>query len=155
MINFGMAYSVIINFCLLLSSCIQRAEPEIHLIHKDYKGPVVIIFNDPKGSPVKYEGKSRVYEIPENGILRTKFKRQDAFIAPEDLKYYYWAKETGKEELVYLKSTLNITDTSDYVFGKESSNSTVRYLVGKVKDGDNYYQALRRLITELFPPVVQ
>ncbi len=142
------------SILLFLSSCINQAEPEIHLIPKDYKGPVIIIFDDKKGSPEKYENGSRVYEIPQDGVLRTQFKKQQGSIAPGKLKYYYYDKNE-RQEINYLQSTKDVTDSSSYIFSKELSNTTVRYLVGKVSEGDGYYKALRKRIEELFPPEVQ
>jgi len=144
----------IFSILIFLSSCLNQAEPEIHLIPKDYKGPIIIIFDDKQGNPVKYENGNRVYEISQDGILRTQFKKQSGSIAPGKLKYYYY-DTNGRKEINYLQSTANITDSATYIFSKELSNTTVRYLVGKVSDGDSYYNALRKRINELFPPEVQ
>ena len=139
---------------LFLSSCLNQEEPEIHLIPKNYKGPVIIIFDDKQGNPEKYENDNRVYEISQDGILRTQFKKQQGSIAPGNLKYYYYDKN-GRQEINYLLSTKDITDSATYVFSKELSNTTIRYLVGKLSEGDGYYKALRKRIDELFPPEVQ
>src|SRR5687767_10881838 len=105
------------SLLLFLSSCMNKAEPEIHLIPKGYKGPVIIIFEDKQGEPVKYEDGKRVYKIPLDGVLRTQFKKQLGNIAPGELKYYnYDAK--GREEINYLQSTKGITDSTTYVFSK-------------------------------------
>ena len=92
---------------------------------------------------MKYEDGKRVYEIPSNGVLRTQFKKQQGSIAPGELKYYYYA-EKEREEINYLQSTQGVTDSATYVFSKELSHSTVRYLVGKLSEGDGYYKALRK-----------
>lgn len=149
------AMTTFFSILLFLSSCVNKAEPEVHLIPKGYKGPVIIIFEDKQGKPEKYEDGKRVYEIPADGVLRTQFKKQQEFIAPGDLKYYYY-DGNGRQEINYLQSTQEFADSSStYVFSKELSHSTVRYLVGKVSEGDAYYKALRKKIDELFPPEVQ
>lgn len=56
---------------LIFIGCSERAEPEVHLIPEGFTGPVVIIFGDSSATPVRYEGESRVYDIPESGVLRT------------------------------------------------------------------------------------
>lgn len=56
---------------LIFIGCSERAEPEVHLIPEGFTGPVVIIFGDSSAAPVRYEGESRVYDIPESGVLRT------------------------------------------------------------------------------------
>jgi hypothetical protein len=143
--------------CLsFFTSCYSQAEPEIHLLSKDYRGPIIIIFGQKSGSPEKYEGENRVYEIPESGVLRTQFKQQTkGSIPPGQLKYYY-VDSNGRTEIRYLQSTQNaVDDGKDYVFSKEVSQGTVRYLVGNLSAGDNYYIALRRKLEELFPPTIQ
>jgi Family of unknown function (DUF6843) len=142
------------SLLFFFSSCINKAEPEIHLIPKGYKGPIIIIFEDKKGKPVKYENGKRIYEIPSDGVLGTQFKKQQGSIAPGELKYYYY-DEKGQEEINYLQSTQGVTDSAIFVFSKELSHSTVRYLVGKPNEGDNYYKALGKKIDELFPPEIQ
>lgn len=71
---------------LMLNSCNQKAEPETYLLPKGFTGRVNIILNQKEGSPIKYEDKRRVYEIPADGILLTQFTINDGFI---DRKYYY------------------------------------------------------------------
>jgi len=126
----------------------------MHLIPKGYKGPVIIIFEEKNGKPVKYEDGKRVYEITSDGVLETQFKKQQGSIAQRELKYYYY-DENGREEINYLQSTQGVTDSAAYVFSKELSHSTVRYLVGKLSEGDSYYKALRKKVAELFPPEIQ
>lgn len=139
-----------------MSSCLNTAESEIHLIPREYKGPVIIIFNEKNGVPEKYENGSRVYEIPTNGILRTRFRQQKrGYIAPDKVRYYYY-NGRSRSEIIYLQSTQNINDDGkNYVFGKELSQKTVRYLVGEPGEGDAYFNALRKKIDEIFPQEVQ
>jgi hypothetical protein len=58
-------------FALTGTSCGQMAEPEIHLIPAGYMGNIYIFHNVLDGQPPKYEGRARVYEIPNDGILRS------------------------------------------------------------------------------------
>jgi len=143
------------SFLFFLSSCINQAEPETHLIPKGYKGYVIIIFDEKNGMPEKYENDSRVYEIPSDGVLRTQFKEQTGWIAPGKLNYYYYDR-TERQKIEYLQSTQGVKDDSKpYVFSKEISDKTVRYLVGKLSEGDAYFNALRKKVEELFPPEIQ
>ncbi len=79
-----MILSLIISF--MLFSC-DIGEQEIIVVPKDYKGYVLIIFNQKDGNPTKYEGKKRVYEIPQNGILKTQFTGNYGSVGFAD--YYY------------------------------------------------------------------
>ena len=90
-------FRFIIAFQILVSC--KHAEPEIILIQDNYVGKIQVIYNQngipfkyknaygkeviytPKiGSKIKYENNSRVYEIPENGILLTQFNSNDGII---------------------------------------------------------------------------
>lgn len=67
-----------------------RREPEIHYIPKDFIGVVVLINNDKSGKDKEYQGKTRIYNIPKSGILRTQFKRNlGSMDSEKDLKFYY------------------------------------------------------------------
>lgn len=64
----------VLLFCLLLGSCKSRkAEDVVYLIPKNYQGVVIIFFDDPNGKDTEYRKENRVYRIPANGILKTKF----------------------------------------------------------------------------------
>jgi hypothetical protein len=150
-----MIYVTMIIWGLILS-CSEKPQSEIHLIPKNYKGPVIIIFGDLNGENELYENGKRVYRIPSNGILRTKFKTQEeGFISPGGINYYYY-DGSDRTPLPYLLQIDGIKDDGrDYVFGKELSQNTDRYLVGRLKDQDSYFKSLRNKIDELFPPKVQ
>jgi hypothetical protein len=51
----------------------EIGDDEIFILSNDYKGVVVILFNQKNGQPVKYEKGERVYEIPSDGVLKTQF----------------------------------------------------------------------------------
>jgi hypothetical protein len=76
-----MLLSAVLPFIVFLSSCIQRADSERHIIPKGFAGLEIIIYDQKDGSPAKYNDGFRVYEIPENGILKTQFKHQSGYIA--------------------------------------------------------------------------
>lgn len=140
-------------FCIV--SCINRAEPEMHVLPKGFQGYVIIVFNDPNGQDEKYEDGFRVYEIPSNGILRTKFESQDGWIANGKLKYYYNSNGV-KEEINYINLEKEAKDSStNYVHGKELSKGCVRYIVSPLNKGDTYFEEMNKKLDELFPPIVQ
>jgi len=82
-----------LSILALLTSCIGEkiAEPEKYVIPDNYTGIIVLICNNPKGHPKKYEEKSRVYYIDASGILVTQFDcnygvHKDA---RESIAFYY------------------------------------------------------------------
>lgn len=140
-------------FCLI--SCINTSSPEMHILPKGFQGYVIIIFNDPGGQDEKYENGYRVYEIPPNGILRTKFKSQDGWIMNGKLKYYYYSNGV-KEEISFIKSVNEAADQSTkYVHSKELSKDCIRYIVSPLNKGDEYFEEMHKKLDELFPPKVQ
>lgn len=81
--------SVVIGLSVVFSflGCKQKGEQEIYLLPKGYTGHVLVILNQKNGTPKKYEGKARVYEIPENGILKTQFSNNEGWT--ELPQFYY------------------------------------------------------------------
>ncbi len=103
-------YLVILLGLLLLVSC-TKTENTVTLIPEGYIGTIKIWFNQEYGIEEKYEGKKRVYEISENGILKTKFSPQFGYHFP---KYYYVSKSGKRNEVQpILDLNKNVLDTID------------------------------------------
>lgn len=95
--NFGIIF---LSFILFINC--KRTENTVTLIPDNYVGTVKIWFNQKNGIEEKYEKDKRVYEIPENGVLKTKFRPQFGYHFPE---YYYISKSGKRTEI---KKILNI-----------------------------------------------
>ena len=54
-------------------SCNEVGEQEIYLIPQGFQGAVFVIFNQKGGTPAKYDDHKRIYEVPDDGVLRTQF----------------------------------------------------------------------------------
>ena len=80
------------NFLWKISN---TCEPETFLIPNNYKGEVRIIFNQKCGEKIEYEGKNRVYHIPNDGILLTQFEDEQGFINQN-----FFIVENGKRKEV-------------------------------------------------------
>jgi hypothetical protein len=65
----------------------NAGEDQIFVLPKGYSGVVTVLFNREDGQPVKYEEGKRVYEIPQNGILKTQFTKNTGWHNPD--KYFY------------------------------------------------------------------
>lgn len=83
---------VIVILAQSLSSC-QTGEQEIVIVPTDYTGYIVIIHNQEHGNPIRYEGKKRVYEIPQSGILRTQFSGNYGWVGLTEFYYESIAQE--------------------------------------------------------------
>lgn len=78
--------NVVIIF-FMLNNCIQKqAEDEVYLIPSGFIGHIIIIFEQSDGEEAIYENGKRVYVIPENGILKSKFK---ANYGTKQIIFYY------------------------------------------------------------------
>jgi hypothetical protein len=86
----------------------QMAEPEIHLIPAGYMGNIYIFHNVPDGEPAKYEGRARVYQIPKDGILRSKTSMN---LGWQFTPQYFYVSPDGKREKItgYWPSSIHDT----------------------------------------------
>lgn len=118
---------------LILSSCNQNAEPETYLIPDGFSGKVNIVFNRKDGSPIKYDERRRVYEIPADGILLTQFGTNDGFI---NRRYFYKSKSGELKLLKNLETdTINVSkdevgvylDGISGVYGNSGDRSALEY----------------------------
>ena len=91
-------------------SCGQIADPEIHLIPAGYMGNIYIFHNVPDGEPLAYEGRSRVYRIPKDGILRSQspLNQGRTFTAE-----YFYVTPDGKRERITEYWPTSIHDTAE------------------------------------------
>lgn len=122
----------------LLEQWCYKAESEIFILPDNFEGAVIVLYNEKDGEPEKYDKKgNRVYDIPENGLLKTRFKFQDGW---RDIKYI----QRNGVQLRYLLPSDNVwNDTitkrrndSIYVFNASYSDD-YWFLVGKIKDIDS------------------
>lgn len=84
-------------FAAFIISCgSKKVTPEIFLIPFNYHGTVKVIFNESCGQKETFDGKKRMYIIPENGILITQFKQEFGIINQE----YYYVDAKGSRTLI-------------------------------------------------------
>ncbi|MEB8330792.1 hypothetical protein OO009_15650 [Flavobacteriaceae bacterium KMM 6897] len=102
---------LVIIFSLFLFSSCNKTENTVTLIPENYTGTIKIWFNQENGIEKKYEGAKRVYEIPESGILKTRFTSQSGYHFPE----YYYVSKSGKRTKIQpiLNLDKNVLDTID------------------------------------------
>lgn len=68
---------------------IDAPSKDIYLIPNNYRGKVEILYGNDDGQEKESEGFWRVYRIPENGKLKTKYKLKGSSIYLYNCKYYY------------------------------------------------------------------
>ncbi len=131
---------IIISVCT--TSC-NFGEDETYILPDNYTGPVIILFNQSTGKPEKYNSGKRIYEISNNGILKTRFNFQEGF-RDIDYKYnngeavrYLWPSDKVWNDTVNLNSKYK---DSIYIY-RGSYSDNYWFIVGKVKN-INLYQKI-------------
>lgn len=135
---------VAISVVLVLNSCVRHAEPEVFLIPRNYVGVVVVVFDQRNGAARKYSEGRRVYEVPENGILLTKFPRTIHGLI--DQKYYYVDERGSRLREIFAAesddsdSHLSIMNGTYRTFTLESIHKKFEYrsfAIGEISDRDS------------------
>lgn len=63
---------------------------DMYLMPDGFKGTATVFFNDPDGTPEKWDGKRRVFEIPASGILYTQSTYKKKW------NNYYYVQSEGR-----------------------------------------------------------
>jgi hypothetical protein len=138
----------------------EKGESQIVIIPNNYEGGIIILCGDKDGVPEKYNAKNeRIYEIPKNGILKTKFNFQDG--KRYDIKYYY---KNGKEIRYLWPSDKVWADTTNvksvykdsiYSYNEAFGGGNLWVLIGKAKEIEINYKKLDEMSNKLPPnPVI-
>lgn len=127
----------------------------MHLLQREFVGPVVIIFSQPDGAPREYKGGNRIYRIPSSGVLRTQFPTPRSGVVPAH--FYYAVNDSVVAELRELiGSEVATADAGVYVFEEEVGGVSrsppdphldyLSYVVGHVADRDSLAREASRLV---------
>lgn len=81
---------------LVIGYQLNKMESETYLIPQDFRGKGVIYFEESCGTDVEYENGRRIYRIPDDGILITKFTSESGWIDDE----FYSIDSQGDKTLV-------------------------------------------------------
>src|SRR5690606_16084802 len=99
---------------LVLYGLIEKdsASYDIFLIPDNYKGQVVIEYGVLDGAEKEFDGKWRIYRIPENGHLKTKFTVKGNSIRLSGSKYFYVDKVGNRKEIKHYCEHCKDKDTT-------------------------------------------
>jgi hypothetical protein len=137
---------------LMLIGC-NKGEEEIFVIPKNYTGYIVIIYNQKGGVKPKYENNKRVYEIPENGILKSQLAPNYGWTNyPE----FYYEAITSESKIQFTAEPQKIPMDKVVAYGGVSGNAnkdlagkeTVEYVlfyIGNNVQIDTAYEAADKL----------
>ncbi len=136
-------FLLLISFTVVVGCVPNLKENSIFMLPKEYRGTVIVIFDMEGGSKEEYINNERVYRIPQNGILETKFKSDKGYgLMPR----FYISKSDGvlseAKEIPYIfgekwKDTIynGQVVVSSMEFGKTVSNSYMTFIIS---DFNNY-----------------
>ena len=139
---------------------VNEPSKDIFLIPQNYRGKVAIIYDQKNGENEEYEGKYRIYKIPENGILKTKFKVKGDVWNIGDAKYYFVYNNKRipiKQYCLYCEKNkidsinIQMIPGEGGNFSNNSENKVTNYLTFYIDvpnkkfkpDGKNIFQTLK------------
>jgi hypothetical protein len=124
----------LLAFYLLLQS--NETSEDIFIIPENFKGTMVVIYDQENGAKKEFEKGKRVYRIPKDGVLKTQFK-----IKGKGLSYGEYFFETKEKKRIKIKRYLDSTEVyvKDWEFGissggKYKKHTFQRAIIGTMKD---------------------
>jgi len=129
-----------------------KCEKEIYLIPPGFRGRVIVFFDQPDGKPMLYEGDARVYRIPDNGILKSRFRKNGGCMSDNRILFFYADSLGNRTPVDYFMnmSGRNIPKYRDYVMftffsHKGSKPEFVIHLVGSIYEFEDLAGSIRNL----------
>jgi hypothetical protein len=114
---------------------IESSSKDIFLIPDGFKGKVTIQYGHKNGIKKEFEGLLwRIYRIPKNGILQTKFEIKGNSVSYSDSKYFFVDEKGNRKPIKQFcdyckeKDTLNIQILSGKLIGEENGNYQEFYI---------------------------
>ncbi|MEQ1922952.1 MAG: hypothetical protein ABL952_10640 [Pyrinomonadaceae bacterium] len=107
---------------------IRKAEPETFLIPKDFRGMLVVFYNEPCGRPPIYRDGRRVYEIPQDGVLITQSEENRGGL---NQKFYLVDSEKNEIEIPFFRRQNFETEKKEWpIFHQGSAEDFTKETVG-------------------------
>jgi len=145
-----------------MSSC-KTNEKAAFYVPEGFKGTIVIVFEQENGQEKEYINNQRIYRIPKDGVLYSKFKEPNK--GAIEHKYYYVENDnilkTIDEYIPYTESN-NFDKDSVYVlkefngghksYEDNKTKNEIRYMyssIGKLKNKENLINEAHNRIKEL------
>lgn len=123
----------------------EKGENQKIILPNNYQGGVIVLCNEKDGLSKKYNNEERVYEIPKNGVLKTKFDFQNG--KRYKMRYFY----KSVRELRYLRpsdrvweDTINVNSVyKDSIYASSLSYADdFWFIIGKPKDIGKHFKEL-------------
>lgn len=142
----------IVLICFLLLGC-DRAEQEVVIVPKGYTGYVLIIYDQPNGAEPTSENGKRLYTIPSNGILKTKFSPNPGWM---EFPEFYYGSIAPENKIPFKANMKTLPVDSIVAFGgtagsinKDATGTekvkVLTYHIGNKAQIDSTYQQVQKL----------
>lgn len=103
---------------IMLYGC-KNAENEIFVLPEGYTGYILVIFDQEKGIQPKYFEDSRLYEVPQNGILKSIHTTNDGWT---DFPMFYYQEVTRNKQIPFVTSLDNVPTDEIVAYGGTSGS---------------------------------
>ena len=142
----------VLIFVLLIwysSASLFQVTEEIVMVSEGFEGPGVILYGRGEGSEPEYEGRSRVYHVPGNGIFVTQFERPRRGYR----RRYFYSSLNGERVKIPYSPTCHpkvfdisaiVCDNFSLQMGEGMPRNNALFRIGPVdKNFDALYQKLQ------------
>ena len=131
---FKLVILLLIPFCTM--QCSRLSEQTLYLIPNRFTGTIVVAFDQLNSTELEYRNGVRIFRIPANGILRTKFKANYGFHKPD---VYFYVNPKGK-----IVKHLNYFQTAKEALSQTQGTDTIclNALAFKKNDNKNHYLSM-------------
>jgi len=151
-------YILLFSVLSLINSCRNKAENEIFILPNTYYGNVIILYGEENGSSKKYDEEgNRVYEIPNDGILKTKFEQEigwrNAVYKRKNgqILRYLWPSDPIWNDTINPRS---VYKDSFYVYTSRSSRGASWFNIGKLENVEYWANKITKKLDSLSEPII-
>jgi len=114
---------------------------DIFVIPENFRGQVVIEYGVHDGTKKEYEGKWRVYKVPENGHLKTRFTLKGNAIRLSGSKYYFVDNKGNRKRIKHYCEHCEDKDTTSFqvIHGtlETNKNTSFQHFIIDIPNSDN------------------
>jgi len=146
--KFDLFQFTVVGF-ILVFSC-DTADESIVIVPDGYVGSILIVYDQKYGLEERYQDNKRVYVVPEDGILMSKFSDNDGIARVPEF-YYSGIEAKNRIDFVAEASSLPMDQVVAHggVVGSYKEIKFIQYFIGdSLKIFDSYNNDLIDLVIE-------
>lgn len=126
--NFKTTFPLLLLMVLsVFTACWQTGEESVFVVPENYTGYVLVIYGQENGAEEEYRDKTRVYRIPSNGILLSRFPDNPGW---SGFPKFYKGTIAPENEIPFVTEIKDIPTDQTSAFGGSAGGAS-RDLEGK------------------------